>query len=216
MPNSKPETRRGLFVAFEGGEGAGKSTQVGLLVDRLKSVQRQVRATREPGGVPMAESLRALVLDPAYAPVDPRAEALIFAAARSAHVHGLIRPLLDQGVDVVCDRYIDSSVAYQGHARGLGADRIRELSLWATDFLEPDLTVLLDVDPRVGVTRAREQSVGGDRMEQEDVSFHQMVRQAFLDEAAAGMRHYAVVEAGASPQSVHEQVWRSVESLIRT
>ena len=174
----------GLFIVFEGGEGAGKSTQVGLLRDALIAQGREVVVTREPGGTPAAEAIRALVLDPANAGLDSRAEALLFAAARAEHVAALIRPALARGAVVVCDRYIDSSVAYQGLGRDLGAEQIREISAWATENLFPDLTVVLDIDPAIGLARAGQVSEAPDRMESEDLSFHQMVREAFLSAAA--------------------------------
>src|SRR5690606_27957661 len=137
---------RGVFIAFEGGDGSGKSTQARLLVQWLRTGGHEVVQTREPGGTDVGERLRALVLDPQYAPIDPVTEALLFAAARSAHVRQLVRPALAAGSVVVTDRYVDSSVAYQGAGRGLGTGTVAELNEWATDGLHPDLTVLLDVD----------------------------------------------------------------------
>lgn len=186
---------RGIFVVFEGGEGGGKSTQAALLSQYLSDVGREVIRTREPGGVPSAEAIRDLVLDPAHAGLDPRAEALLFAAARAEHVSRLIRPALDRAAIVLCDRYIDSSLAYQGAARGLGVDWIAEISGWATDDLLPDLTIVLDVEPSTGLERAGRVSDGPDRMEAESGEFHSVVRNAFLDRAAADPDHYLVLDA---------------------
>ncbi|MFM8350107.1 MAG: dTMP kinase, partial [Actinomycetales bacterium] len=146
-------TPRGTFIVFEGGEGAGKSTQERLLAEHLVSSGHDVLRTREPGGTAAAERIRAILLDPASAGLDVRAEALLFAAARGDHVAQVIRTALQAGTTVICDRYLDSSVAYQGYGRQMDPDRIRELSLWATSELLPDLTIILDIDPRVGLAR---------------------------------------------------------------
>jgi dTMP kinase len=199
-------TSDGLFIVFEGGEGAGKSTQVRLLSDSLVAEGHEVVVTREPGGTPTAEAIRALVLDPANSGLDPRAEALLFAAARAEHAAALIRPALERGAIVICDRYIDSSVAYQGLGRELGAEKIRELSAWATENLFPDLTVVLDIDPVVGLARAGQVSDTPDRMESEELSFHQMVRQAFLFAAEASADRYLVIDALGDPRRIHNQI----------
>jgi len=185
-------SRSGYFVAFEGGEGAGKSTQERLLAASLVERGRRVVRTREPGGTPAAEAMRAVVLSPQYTGLDPRAEALLYAAARGEHVAQVVRPALERGDVVVCDRYLDSSVAYQGYGRGLGVERIRDLSLWATGGLLPDLAVLLDVDPRAGLARFAER----DRLEAEPLEFHARVRAGFLAIAAAEPHRYLVLAAG--------------------
>ncbi len=207
-------TTPGRFVVFEGGEGAGKSTQVALLRDALVAQGREVVVTREPGGTAAAEAIRALVLDPAHAGLDPRAEALLFAAARAEHAATLIRPALERGAIVICDRYIDSSVAYQGLGRDLGAAKIRELSAWATENLFPDLTVVLDIDPVVGLARAGQVNAAPDRMESEDLSFHQMVRQAFLAAASADSQRYAVIDAAADTESIHAQILDRIAAVV--
>lgn len=207
-------TTPGRFVVFEGGEGAGKSTQVALLRDALVAQGREVVVTREPGGTAAAEAIRALVLDPAHAGLDPRAEALLFAAARAEHAATLIRPALERGAIVICDRYIDSSVAYQGLGRDLGAAKIRELSAWATENLFPDLTVVLDIDPVVGLARAGQVNAAPDRMESEDLSFHQMVRQAFLAAASADSQRYAVIDAAEDSETVHAQILDRVAAVV--
>jgi dTMP kinase len=193
-------TRHGLpgwFIAFEGGEGAGKSTQEALLADSLRLAGRSVVRTREPGGTPAGEAIRHVLLSPDFDGLDARAEALLFAAARGEHVAHVVRPALERGDVVICDRYLDSSVAYQGVGRDLGVDRVRDLSLWATGELLPDLTVLLDVDPIVGLARF----AGRDRLEAESIDYHRAVRQGFLDLAAAEPERYLVVDA-ADPATV--------------
>lgn len=192
----------GYFVAFEGGEGAGKSTQERLLTDALVARGLDVVRTREPGGTPAAEAMRHVVLSPEFAGLDARAEALLYAAARGDHVARVVRPALARGSVVVCDRYIDSSVAYQGYGRDLGADAVRELSLWATGGLVPDLTVLLDVDPRSGLARFEQR----DRLEAEPLVFHDRVREAFLAIAAADADRYLVLDGSRPVDELAAQI----------
>lgn len=191
-----------MFIAFEGGEGAGKSTQVRVLADAVRSAGRPVVVTREPGGTVAAERIRAVLLDPEIDAVDARAEALLFAAARSDHVAQVIRPALAEGAVVITDRYLDSSLAYQGVARGLGVDAVAHLSLWGTDSLLPDLTVVLDIDPAVGLGRLTER----DRLEREPLEWHRTVRQAFLDLAHRDPDRYLVLDATLSAEAIAASV----------
>jgi dTMP kinase len=181
----------GAFIAIEGGEGAGKSTQEQLLAEHLIAAGHEVVRTREPGGTPAAEAMRNIVLSPQYLGLDARSEALLFAAARGEHVARVIRPALDRGAVVVCDRYLDSSVAYQGYGRDLGAEKVRDLSLWATNNLLPDLTIVLDIDPLLGLTRI----TNPDRLEAEPIEYHVRVRAAFLAIAGADSERYLVLDA---------------------
>lgn len=201
----------GAFIAFEGGEGAGKSTQEARLAARLIGAGHEVVRTREPGGTPAAEAIREVVLSPAYAGLDARAEALLFAAARGEHVARVIRPAIARGAIVVCDRYIDSSIAYQGVGRSLGVERVRDLSTWATNGLMPDLTVVLDVDPVIGLARLIEP----DRLEAEPLAYHASVRQAFLDLAAADPDRYLLIDASAALDDVEQQIWNRVSKQIQ-
>lgn len=198
------------FIVFEGGEGAGKSTQSKALADYLTARGHGVVSTREPGGTPAAEAIRAVLLDPANAGLDDRAEALLFAAARGDHAARVIRPGLERGEIVICDRYIDSSVAYQGMARGLGAQRVAELSLWATNGLLPDLTVVLDVDPALGLARV----VGPDRLEAEPLEWHVRVRQGFLDIAAAAPDRYLVLDGSRPAEDLAIEIASVVSDLV--
>jgi dTMP kinase len=200
----------GLFVVFEGGEGAGKSTQAALLVRHLRDQGHDVVATREPGGTPTAEDIRALILRPDAEPMSDRCEALLFAAARADHVARVIRPALALGRVVVCDRFVDSSIAYQGDARGLPRDQIAYLSHWATAALEPDLTVLLDVSPATGVARAEDPN----RMEAESPLFHQNVRAGLLQSAAEAPARYLVLDAAESVDRLAGRVAARVEQLL--
>ena len=198
------------FIVFEGGEGAGKSTQSAALADYLQARGHGVLCTREPGGTPAAEAIRAVLLDPANAGLDDRAEALLFAAARGDHAARVIRPALDRGEIVISDRYLDSSVAYQGVARGLGAERVAELSLWATGGLVPDLTIVLDVDPALGLARV----VGPDRLESEPLEWHARVRQGFLDIAAAAPDRYLVLDGSRPAEDLAVEIAVAVSSLV--
>lgn len=172
----------GLFISLEGGEGSGKSTQMRQLVAALEAEGHAVVATREPGGPPVSERIRDVLLDPASTPMDPRTEALLYAAARAEHVEQVIRPALAAGKVVVCDRFLDSSVAYQGFARGLGEDVVYEINSWAVAGVEPDVVVLLDLDVEEGLRRAGQRgsgALGGDRIEREGPEFHARVAEGF-------------------------------------
>lgn len=206
---------RGRFVVFEGGEGCGKTTQAKLLAERWDAV-----LTRQPGGTAIGAELRRLLLS---APPDPaasgpehgaladRAEALLMAADRAQHVAELVEPTLVSGRDVVCDRYIGSSVAYQGWGRGMDAERIREISEWAVDGLWPDVVVLLDIEPEVARSR-----IGGarDRIEAAGDEFHDRVRQGFLAQAAADPDHWVVIDGSASPEDVAAAVAAALDERL--
>ena len=200
----------GLFIAIEGGEGAGKSTQARAVAEYLGARHREVVITREPGGTLAAEAMRGILLNHDYEGLSPRAEALLFAAARADHVQRLIRPALARGADVVTDRFIDSSIAYQGISRGLGIDVIEEISLWATESLVPDLTVVLDVAPTLGLVRAGEP----DRLESEPLDFHLRVRQGFLDLAARTPERYQVIAADGDRAAITEQITNRLSTLL--
>lgn len=200
----------GTFIAFEGGEGAGKSTQEALLAQWLTERGHDVVRTREPGGTPAGEAIRTVLLGNEYEGLDERAEALLFAAARGEHVARVIRPALEVGNVVVCDRFIDSSIAYQGVGRSLGIDVVRELNTWATHGLLPDLTVVLDVDPVIGLSR-----VGSpDRLESEPIEYHQAVRQAFLDIANVEPDRYLVVDSAQEPEAIAALIREQVTARL--
>lgn len=207
-PTSPTPEHPGLFVAFEGGDGAGKSTQSRLLGAALEALGREVVLTREPGGTALGAAIRQVLLHGDH--VAPRAEALLFAADRAHHVATLVRPALERGAVVLTDRYMDSSIAYQGVARALQHDDIRAISRWAVQDLLPDLTVLLDVTPEQG--RARRGGVH-DRLEREDDTFHEAVRQGYLQLAAAEPARYLVLDATGDPATLHAAVCRQLAAL---
>jgi dTMP kinase len=204
----------GLFIAFEGGDGAGKSTQAAELARALEARGMTVLRTREPGGTPIGEKLRSLVLDHGHGHIDAHTEALIFAASRAAHASQVIRPALGRGDTVLTDRYIDSSVAYQGAGRSLGADAVRSINEWATSGLLPDLTVLLDVDPAVGRQRRTSGDAAEDRLESEADDFHTRIRDAFLSLAAARPDRYLVLPAHLPVADLAARILARVDALL--
>lgn len=208
------EQTPGVFITFEGGDGAGKTTQLSLLEGWLQELGLTCERTREPGGTPVGERIRTLVLAHGQGEVDPRTEALLFAASRAAHVAQRIRPALRAGRIVVCDRYIDSSVAYQGVGRELGAGQVASLNAWATEDLQPDLTVVLDADPTMGRERRADRSDGPDRIESSADEFHVRLRRAFLDCADAAPHRYLVLDAAQDPDTLQERIRERVETLL--
>lgn len=201
----------GTFVVLEGGEAVGKSTQVRLLVDRLRATGRDVVATFEPGATPVGGVIRGLFLGRSAGPVSARAEALLVAADRAEHAATVVRPAIDRGAVVVSDRHVPSSLAYQGIGQGLGVDEIAALSRWATDGLTPDVVVVLDVP--AAVAEARRPGGSGDRMETESGAFHERVRAAYRE--LAGPLGWTVVAADADPAIVAERVWAAVAPALR-
>ena len=201
-----------MFITFEGVEGAGKTTQIVRLAARLRAGGRQdVLTTREPGDGPLGQELRRLVLDPPMGiDVDPRAELLIMLADRAQHVAQTIRPHLASGGIVLCDRYADSSLAYQGHGRGLDVSEVTRLNAFATGGLTPALTVLLDLDPAVGLSRQRNKT----RMEEEALSFHQRVRAGFLALAAQEPPRFLVLDSSQDAVAVANALWSHLAPLL--
>ena len=203
-------THTGVFVCFEGGEGAGKSTQSRALAGWLEDQGYRVRLTFEPGDTAVGKQLRGIVLDPATGDLSPRTEALLYAADKAEHVDTLVLPALRRGEVVVTDRYVDSSLAYQGAGRVLDLADVTRLQRWATGDLRPHLTVVLDVAPAQGLGRF----TGRDRIEAESEEFHERARQAFLDLAAADPDHYLVVDARLPVDEISRAVRERVAPLL--
>ncbi|MFD7616401.1 dTMP kinase, partial [Streptomyces sp. NPDC059802] len=201
----------GFFIALEGGDGAGKSTQVEALAEWIRAKGHEVVVTREPGATPVGKRLRSILLDVSSAGLSNRAEALLYAADRAEHVDSVVRPALERGAIVISDRYIDSSVAYQGAGRDLSPTEIARISRWATSGLVPHLTVLLDVDPQTARERFTE---APDRLESEPPEFHARVRSGFLTLAAADPTRYLVVDAGQDPESITTVVRHRLDQLL--
>lgn len=202
----------GLFITLEGGDGSGKSTQSALLVEWLEGQGRTVLVTREPGGTELGLELRDIVLH-RRGDIAPRAEALLYAADRAHHIATKVRPALERGDIVVQDRYLDSSVAYQGAGRVLGAQEVRELSLWATEGLLPDLTILLDLHEGEGRGRMAERTKY-DRLEAEDDQFHARTRAEYLALAAAEPQRFLVLDAREPVETIAAAIRDRVAGLL--
>ena len=199
-----------MFIVFEGGDGVGKSTQVERLCAQLAATGREVVRTFEPGDSPAGARIRSLVLDPATGDLAPRAEALLYAADKAQHLYAVVRPALGRGAVVVCDRYVDSMLAYQGAGRVLGLAEVEQVARWATEDLRPHLTVLLDVDPRQAVQTKAEH----DRVEAAGATFHDRARASFLALASRDPARYLVLAARRSRDELAGEVWRRVQPLL--
>ena len=208
----------GRFITFEGGEGCGKSTQIRLLADRLRAAGKEVSLTREPGGTVLAERIRSLVREESDDSPNSRAETLLFLAARAQVVENVIRPALASGAWVLCDRFADSTFAYQGYGRGLCLAELKRLNAFATGDLIPDRTILLNVSPEVAAERMRMReaatNTAADRMEKAGDGFHARLRQGFLDLAAAEPDRFSVVQADGGVAEVEEAVWSSIQPML--
>ena len=203
----------GFFITLEGGDGSGKSTQARLLAEWCENRGREVVFSREPGGTELGVQLRELVLH-STGYMTPRTEALLYAADRAQNIATVVRPALERGAVVIQDRYIDSSVAYQGAGRVLGADEIRALSMWATENLVPDLTIVLDLDPEAGRTRLDASRTRFDRLESEKNEFHERVRAAYLHMAAEDPQRFIVIDAALPPADIHAAIIARIEDIV--
>ena len=212
VPKLKRPPATGLFIAFEGVEGAGKGTQISMAEAHLRSLGLDVLVTREPGGTVAGEQIRELLLDPATGKLDARAEALLFAASRAQTVASVIRPALAEGKVVICDRYVDSSLAYQGWARGLGEPDVLSLNVWATQGLFPDMVILLHLEPELGMARSEDEP--RDRMEQEGQQFLAKVADAYLKIAEEHPERFVVVDANRDPAAVFDSVREALERAV--
>ncbi len=206
-------TTSGRFITVEGIEGVGKSTNVEFLSALIESAGHTVFRTREPGGTPMAESIRALLLEQGHEPVPDIAELLLFFAARSLHLHNAIRPALTRGEWVLCDRYTDASRAYQGYGRGLNMELIDSLAVWVEDGLEPDMTILLDAPAAIGMARAGARG-RADRLETEQVSFYTRVRDGYLDLATKHPERFCTVDASRPIADVQASIRNAISPML--
>ncbi len=204
-----------LFVSFEGGEGCGKSTILKRLSGRLESEGYPILLTREPGGTPIAEQIRGIILDKANTDMDPRTEALLYAASRRQHLVEKIWPALKQGKIVLCDRFLDSSLAYQGAARGLGIDEVLNMNYFATEKTFPDLTLLFDLKPEVGLERIAENANREvNRLDLEKLSFHAKVREAFHELARRFPSRYSIIDASQPIEEVEKAAYETIKERL--
>jgi len=212
----KSEDMRGRFITFEGGEGTGKSTHAAMLAARLKSLGINVQLTREPGGSPGAEIMRYILLSGAVSSLGPNAEAVLFAAARDDHLNTLIRPALECGNWVVCDRFADSTRVYQGVAGNVDSRMIRAMERIVVGDTKPDLTLILDVPASEGMRRAaqRRGTAGADRFETESLAFHEKLRNGFLALASSEPDRCVLIDATLSKEEVGERIWRAVVNKL--
>lgn len=209
---------RGRFITFEGGEGCGKSTQIRLLADRLRASGKDILLAREPGGTPLAERIRSLVREELDDPPNARAETLLFLASRAQLVEGVLRPALASGKWVLCDRFADSTFAYQGYGRGFDLAELKRLNGFATGGLVPDRTVLLTVSPDVAARRMRMREAAthtsADRMERAGDDFHKRLNEGFLSFAAAEPDRFSVIESDGTVEEVSERIWNSIRPML--
>ncbi|MBG9453962.1 thymidylate kinase [Lysinibacillus sphaericus] len=207
---------RNLFITFEGPEGAGKTTVIQKIAERLAEEKIDVLATREPGGIEIAEKIRSVILDPEHTAMDEHTEALLYAAARSQHYFEKVRPALDAGKTVICDRFIDSSLAYQGYARGIGVDEVLSINEFAIGKKLPDMTILFDLAPEVGLARIHahgEREVN--RLDVESLAFHNKVREGYLQLVERYPERIYVVNADQRIDRVVEDVWSLIHEAIQ-
>ena len=200
-----------MFITLEGPEGSGKTSAVKVVVERLAKMGYNIVQTREPGGTPIAEQIRNVILDVNNTKLDPRAEALLYAASRRQHLVEKVWPALKEGKIVICDRFLDSSLAYQGGARNLGVDNILNINMFATEGTFPDLTLLFDIDPKIGLERiAKNANREVNRLDLEKLDFHKKVRQTFLELAKRFPNRFVVIDASKSMEEVAENTYKAI------
>ena len=205
---------KSLFISFEGVEGSGKTTQINMLHAHLLRKNVDVLATHEPGGTPIGEEIRRILLNPSFKEMHPMTETILYAADRSQHFHEVIKPALDAGKVVICDRYIDSTLAYQGVARRVGMEGVQNLNEWITDNLYPDLTFLLEIPYRLGLKRVQERKAALDRMEGEAQSFHEQVQEAYKTLAKFFPQRFKVLNGADKPENIHHNIMQEVSQLL--
>lgn len=206
---------KGKFITIEGGEGSGKTTLIGRLADRIKEKGYEAVTTREPGGSPIAEAIRNVILERSHTKMDGRTEALLYAASRRQHLVEIVVPAIERGAVVLCDRFIDSSLAYQGHARGLGMEAVWEINRFAVDDCMPNLTLFLDLEPEAGLARIEANALREvNRLDLEGLAFHRKVREGYLEVAGRFPERIVTIDAMRSPEFVLEDAWRYLEARL--
>lgn len=207
--------KEGFFITLEGGEGSGKTTVLGRVAAYLQNRSMPYRITREPGGIEIAEKIRSIILDPAHTAMDARTEALLYAASRSQHLAEVVEPALREGLTVLCDRFVDSSLVYQGHARGLGMEEVWSINRFAIGNRMPDLTFYLDVDPEIGLSRiAVNQDREVNRLDMESLAFHQKVREGYHLLIKANPERIVVLDANRPIHLVEQDIVRTLEERV--
>lgn len=207
--------REGLFITLEGGDGSGKTTIMGRLAAYFQNRSMPYLITREPGGIEIAEKIRSIILDPAHTAMDARTEALLYAASRSQHMSERVEPALKEGLIVLCDRFVDSSLVYQGYARGLGIEEVWNINRFAIGSRMPNITFYLDIEPEIGLSRIaanREREVN--RLDMESVAFHQKVREGYQLVAATYPERIVILDANRPLHSIEQDIVRTLEKRI--
>ncbi|WP_379164070.1 dTMP kinase [Paenibacillus sp. sgz5001063] len=207
--------QEGFFITLEGGDGSGKTTVLGRVAAYLQNHSMPYLITREPGGIEIAEKIRSIILDPAHTAMDARTEALLYAASRSQHLAEVVEPALKEGLTVLCDRFVDSSLVYQGYARGLGIEEVRKINQFATSGRTPDLTFYLDVDPEVGLSRiAANEEREVNRLDLESLAFHQKVREGYRQVIMSDPERIVVLDANRPIHMVEQDIVRILKERI--
>lgn len=207
--------REGFFITLEGGDGSGKTTVLGRVAAYLQNHSMPYLITREPGGIEIAEKIRSIILDPAHTAMDARTEALLYAASRSQHLAEVVEPALKEGLTVLCDRFVDSSLVYQGYARGLGIEQVRSINQFATGGRMPDLTFYLDVDPEVGLSRiTANQDREVNRLDLESMAFHRKVREGYRQVVESDPQRIVVLDANRPIHMVEQDIVQTLKDRI--
>jgi dTMP kinase len=207
--------RGGIFITIEGGEGAGKTTLIHALAQKAQAMGHEVMITREPGGIPIAEAIRAVILQKENTAMDARTEALLYAAARRQHLMEKVIPALQRSMVVLCDRFVDSSLAYQGHARGVGIEAVWEINRFATEGCMPDLTLYLDLDPEIGLERILQNGEREvNRLDLESVAFHRLVKEGYKLVEARFKERIVTLDASLSSEQITENAWQHVAAKL--
>lgn len=202
------------FISFEGGEGSGKTTLIEKLSKELNLLGYKLIKTREPGGSKIAEEIRNVILNVDNVEMDYRTEALLYAASRRQHLTEIVVPALNEGKVVLCDRYVDSSLAYQGYARGLGIEEVYQINKYATEGILPDITFYIDVDPSIGLSRIKKNNRLVDRLDLEELSFHKRVREGYLEVAKIFKDRIKVIDGNRTPEEIYEDILKAVLDVL--